>query len=213
MKKKLTPPEKKELAYDKDHRTHTGEADRAMRRLWAKRKARLNRNYRRLTDQLLREATRPDVIDAVLAEENGTTRELIRKGLTRKNNSKKWGVGTLRDAVEAKLKSRRRPRETNHERKERLSKSCMGMILALEHDPDSPEAVRLKKILRFGGGEFWSFFKDHPEWKARLLKKLTELEKVEQRQLEKARLEAEQKRKWRSPTVRLPRDSQNSEAT
>jgi hypothetical protein len=87
------------------------------------------------------------------------------------------------------------------------------MILALEHDPDSPEAARLKRILRFGGGEFWSFFKDHPEWKARLLKKLTELEKEEQRQLGKARLKAEQKRKWKSPTVPFPRDSQNSKAT
>jgi hypothetical protein len=106
MKKKLTPSEKKELAYDKDHRTHTGEADRAMRRFWAKRKTRLNRNYRRLTGQLLREANRPDVIDAVLVEEDGTTRELIRKGLTRKNNSKKWGVGTLRETVEAKLEAR-----------------------------------------------------------------------------------------------------------
>jgi hypothetical protein len=212
MKRKLTPPEKKELAYDKDHRTHTGESDRAMSRVWAKRKARLNRKYRRLTDQLLREAIRPDVVDTVLAEEDGTTRELIRKGLTRETNSKKWGVGTLRDSVEAKLKSRSRPRETNRERRERISRTYMGLILALERDPHCTEAARLKKIVRFGGGDLWSFFWDHPDWKDKLLKKLTELEKEEERQLEEARLKADQKRKWRSATVRLPQGRQSSEA-
>jgi hypothetical protein len=147
MKRKFTPPEKKELAYDRAHRTHTGESDRAMSRVWAKRKARLNRKYRRLTDQLLREAIRPDVVDTVLAEEDGTTRELIRKGQTRETNSKKRGVGTLRDSVEAKLKSRSRPRETNRERRERLSRTYIGLILSLERDPNGTEAARLKKIL------------------------------------------------------------------
>jgi hypothetical protein len=175
-----------------------------MSRVWAKRKARLNRKYRRLTDQLLREAIRPDVVDTVLAEEDGTTRELIRKGLPRETNSKKRGVGTLRDSVEAKLKSRSRPRETNRERRERLSRTYIGLILSLERDPNGTEAARLKKILRFGGGELWIFLRDHPKWKARLLEKLTELQEEEQRHLEKERLKAEQKWKWRSPKLRVP---------
>jgi hypothetical protein len=203
MKKKLTPLEKKELSYDKDHRTHTGESDRAMTRLWAKRKARINRKYRRLTDQLLREAARPDMVDTVLAEDV-ITRELIRKGLTRETNSKKWGVGTLRDSVEAKLKSRTNPRETTHERKERISRTYIALILALERDPYGTEAARLKKIIQFGGGELWSFFNYHPDWKDRLLKKVVQLERDEQRQLEKAQLKEEQKRKWRTSKVRAP---------
>jgi hypothetical protein len=144
------------------------------------------------------------VVDTVLAEEDGTTRELIRKGLTRETNSKKRGVGTLRDSVEAKLKSRSRPRETNRERRERLSRTYIGLILSLERDPNGTEAARLKKILRFGGGELWIFFRDRPKWKARLLEKLTELQEEEQRHLEKERLKAEQKWKCRSPKLRVP---------
>lgn len=57
MKQTLSPLEKKELAYEKDHRT-------------------------------------------------------------RKNNSRKWGVRTLREDVESKSKSRAAPNVTNRERKE-----------------------------------------------------------------------------------------------
>jgi hypothetical protein len=195
MKKKLTPPEKKELAYDRDHRTHTGESDRAMRRLWAKRKARLNRKYRRMTDQLLRAATRPDVVGAVVAEEDGTTHELIRKGLTREKNPPKWGVGTLRDSVKAKLKSRTGPRETNRERKDKITQMYMELIVAFERDPDSAEAEKLKNRLRRGDGHLWSFMKEYPDWRERLRTKIEQLQRNEQGQLGKARLKAEQKRK------------------
>jgi hypothetical protein len=41
MKKKPTAPEKKELAYKKDHPARSA---RGMRRSWAKRKARVNRD-------------------------------------------------------------------------------------------------------------------------------------------------------------------------
>src|SRR5260370_5086944 len=122
MKNKPTPPEKRELAYEKDHRTRTGKSDRAMSRLWAKRKARVNRKYRRKTEQALRKAISPDRIDAVLAGDDGTTRELIRKGLTREKNSPKWGVSTLRDLVEAKLESRTAPKKTKRQRNQSLAR-------------------------------------------------------------------------------------------
>src|SRR5438094_8674143 len=112
MKEKLTPQEKKRLSYAKDHRTHTGEPGRVMRRTWAKRKARVNRKYRRKTDAALRKAISPDRINAVLMGDDGTTRELIRKGLTREDNHMKWGVRNLREEVESKLKSRATPKET-----------------------------------------------------------------------------------------------------
>src|SRR5260370_29005612 len=129
MKKKPTPPEKRELAYEKDHRTRTGKSDRAMSRLWAKRKARANGKYRRKTDQALRKAISPDRIDAVLAGDDGTTRELIRKGVTREKNSPKWGVRKLRDLVEAKLESRSAPRETKSQREERVSQLYLEGIM------------------------------------------------------------------------------------
>jgi len=204
MKKKLTPLEKKELAYNKDHRTHTGEPDRAMSRLWAKRKARVNRKYCRKTDQALRKAISPDRIDAVLAGDDGTTRELIRKGLTREKNSPKWGVRKLRDLVEAKLESRSAPRETKRQREERLSQLYIEGIIAFELDPDSAKATILKDGIRGGHARLWDFLRDHPEWQERLSAKIKQLQTAEQRQSEKARLKAEQKWKWRSPKLRVP---------
>jgi hypothetical protein len=204
MKKKLTPLEKKELAYKKDHRTRTGECDRAMSRLWAKRKARVNRKYRRKTDQALRKAISPDRIDAVLAGDDGTTRELIRKGLTREKNSQKWGVHTLRDLVEEKLESRVTPRETKRQRKERLSQIYIEGIIAFELDPDSAQATILRDAIRGGHARLWDFLRDHPEWKERLSAKIKQLQTAEQRQSEKARSKAELKRKWRSPKLRVP---------
>jgi hypothetical protein len=66
MKNKLSPQEKKELAYEKDHRTLMGESERGMRRTWAKCKARVNRKYHRKTGGALQKAISPDRIDAVL---------------------------------------------------------------------------------------------------------------------------------------------------
>ncbi len=204
MKKKPTPPEKKELAYDKDHRTQTGECDRAMRRLWGKRKARLNRKYRRKTDQALRKAISPDRIDAVLAGDDGTTRELIRKGLTREKNSLKWGVGTLRDSFEAKLESRTTPKETKRQRNERLARRYIEGIIAFELGPDGAQAAMLIDAIRGGHASLWDFLRDHPGWQERLSAKIKQLQTAEQRQSEKARLKAEQKWKWRSPKLRVP---------
>jgi|SRR6266850_872871 len=196
MKKKPTAPEKKELAYKKDHPTRS---DRGMRRSWAKRKARVNRKYRHVADQLLRETIRPS-----MTEDDETTRELIRKGLTRQKNKPKWGVGTLREAVEAKLESRTTSRETKRQRKERLAHIYIEGISAFELDPDSAQATMLKDGIRGGNARLWDFLRDHPEWNERLSAKIKQLQTAEQRQSEKARLKAEQKRKWRSPKLRIP---------
>ena len=182
-----------------------------MARLWAKRKARVNRKYRRKTDQALRKAISPDRIDAVLAGDDGPTRELIRKGLTREKNSPKWGVSTLRDLVEAKLESRVTPRETKRQRQERLSQLYTEGIIAFELDPDSAQATILRDGIRGGHARLWDFLKDHPEWKERLSAKIKQLQTAEQRQAEKARLKTEQKRKWKSPKLRVPPVSKNME--
>lgn len=208
MKGKMTPQEKKRLSYDKDHRTHTGEDDRAMRKAWAARKVRVNRKYRRKTDAALRKAISPDRIDTVLAGDDGTTRELIRKGLTRERNNMKWGVRKLRDVVEAKLESRSGGRETNSERKERLAKMFIERIIAFEQGALSLEAMGITSDLRGGDGHFLIFLRDHPRWKVRLARRIEHLRKEEQKQTEKARRKTEQKRKWRSPTLRIPRDSE-----
>jgi hypothetical protein len=84
MEEKLTSQEEKRLSLKKDHRTHTGEDDRAWRKAWAVRKTRVNRKYRRKADAALREAISPERIEALLVGDDQTTRELIRKRLTQR---------------------------------------------------------------------------------------------------------------------------------
>jgi hypothetical protein len=198
-KDKLTPQEKKRLSYEKDHRTHTGEAERAMRELWAKRKARVNRKYRRKTDAALRKAISPDRIDAVLAGDDRTTRELIRKGLTREDNHMKWGVRNLREEVESKLKSRATPKETQRERKARLAPIYMEQIIAFEKDPHDKTFSAVRALVRGPGCQLGlgDFLTDHPEWKDRLHLKARALQNEERRLAEKARVKNEEKRKWK----------------
>src|SRR5690349_23133992 len=108
MTEKLTPQEKKRLSYKKDHRTHTGEPERGMRKTWAERKARVNRKYRRKADAALQKALSPERIDAVKEGDDETTQELIRKGLTREKNQPKWGVSSLKEALERLAESKKR---------------------------------------------------------------------------------------------------------
>jgi hypothetical protein len=206
MKRKLTPAEKKKIAYKKDHRTHTGESDRGMRRTWNKRKAYLNRKYRRITDHALKKAIQPSAIDELTRGDDGTTRELIRKGLTREKNPTKWGVSSLRDWVGEKLESRNAPRETKRVRKERIARACSDGLVSLERDPSSPEAQRLRRNLLMRSGEVWDFLRDNPDWNKRLQNKIRQLQKEEQKVAERAKLKEQQKRKWRSPALRIPAD-------
>src|SRR5258706_13104777 len=101
MKKKLTPLEKKELAYNKDHRTHTGEPDRAMSRLWANRKVRVNRKSRRKTDQAFRNAISPDGKNQVWAGVAGPTRARGPKALAGERSAPKWVARKLRESSDA----------------------------------------------------------------------------------------------------------------
>ncbi len=208
MKEKLSPQEKKRLSYKKDHRTHTGEDNRAWRKAWAARKGRVNRKYRRKTDAVLREAIGPNRIDARKAGDEPTTRGLMRKGLTRENNSKKWGVGSLGQMLKARAEAHAERKETDREREEREAKTYKEQIVALERDASSPLANELLSSLRFGDGHLKVFYRGHPEWKKRLRAKLTELQKAQQKAIKTAKLKAEQKWKWRSPALRKPRAEQ-----
>lgn len=171
-----------------------------MRRLWRKRKARVNRKFRRKTEQVLKEAISAERADALKAGDDGTARELIRKGLTREKHLK-WGVSTLQEALEAKIKSRMKKWETNGERKERNGQIYIDWILALERDPNSPPAKKLIRSLRWGDGHLWRFYEDYPGWKKRLWERIRQLQKAEQKAAERARIKAEQKRSLGNPRI------------
>lgn len=208
MKDKLTPQEKKRLSYKKDHRTRTGEPERAMRKTWKKRKARVNRKYRRKADAALHKAISPEQIDALMAGDDPTTRELIRKGLTRENNSRKWGVSSLKEALSELREKRdfsigRKPKQTA-----RMIQFYKNMVTAFEKKPESFGAYEIRALIEvLRRDELKDFAQENPVSLILLNKRLHELLKKERAAARKE----EEKRKWRSPSLRLPRNPNSEE--
>ncbi len=106
MSKIKNPQEKKRLHYDKDHVVCGGESQHAFRKNWPRKKARVNREYRRRADQFIKEAAQV-AQEAVSGYEytSEITREFLRKSVTRKRLLK-WGVATVRQIVLWRLESR-----------------------------------------------------------------------------------------------------------
>jgi len=205
MKEKPTPQEKKRLSYEKDHRTHTGESNRGMRKTWAERKARVNRKYRRKADAVLHKAISPERIDALKQGDDETTRELIKKGLTRAKNPHKWGVRNLREALERLAESRTESVARKANRRATVIQEFKKNVAAFEKNPEAfrdDEISWLAYQTRFS--ELKAFFKDNPSWISRLQLKIVEVRKQRRMATEKARIKAEEKWKWRSPALRSP---------
>jgi len=101
-----------------------------MRRAWASRKKRVNRKLRRKADATIRKAIN-QIESSLYFWETTNDNELIRKGLTRENNSRKWGVRRSVSIFQKKSERRNEPRETNRQREEGTSKAYIDMILAL----------------------------------------------------------------------------------
>jgi hypothetical protein len=198
--KKKTPPEKKQAEYEHDHFNAVWYSPHGFRKTWKKKKNYRNRVVRRKAKDLLH-VVEGHSLRELGPDEESLTAELFRKGLSKKK-VRKLGVVNLREKIQNK-KERRQGRETDRERKERLAVIYAEGIVALERDPASQEARNLMNDL--GNMRLWVFLRDHPDWKVRLQTRIDQLSKQEQRVLEKAKLKAAQKWKWRSPTLRLPK--------
>ena len=204
MKEKLTPQEKKRQSYEKDHRTHTGESPRGMRKTWAKRKARINRKYRRKAHAALQQVVSPQRIDVVREGDDATTRELVRRGLTRDKNHK-WGVSNLRETLQKRAESRKRAVEWKASRLAAAIQEFKDRVTKLEQRPelfDEREISRLMSVTR--STELRAFFQGDPSWANRLERRVAEVQKQRRKAAGEARIKEEEKRKWRSPALRLP---------
>jgi len=201
MSKKKTPQEKKEVAYEKDHYAFPWVSPQGFRKTWKKKKNYRNRVVRRQAKNILHAVQGQSLEEFGPQEE--LTSELFRKGLDRKRLYKD-GVVNLREKVAAKKEGREGRRETR-ERKERRAAEYVAGIVAFERDPSSAEAQTLVRNINMGLANLWDFLRDHPDWKMRLQAKIDHLQKQKKLAEEKARLKLEQKRKWRSPTLRFPR--------
>ena len=105
MRQKRTPQAKKELDYEKQHFS-PGEYPHAFRRNWPRKKARVNREYRRKADELLSKISiEPAVTVEEQIDDGGLTRNRFRKSVLKKR-VRKWGVATLKERVDSRLETR-----------------------------------------------------------------------------------------------------------
>jgi hypothetical protein len=198
-----TPPEKKQAEYERDHYAFAWHSPHGFRKTWKKKKNYRNRVVRRKSKNLLHEAEGRSLRELGPNEESFTS-ERFRKGLSKKTVHKS-GIVNLREKIQTKKERSENRGETRKAFKERLAVIYAEGIVALERHPDSTEARKLMDGLRFGDCSLRDFLSDHPDWRVRLRARINRLHKQQKQMDEKARLKQEQKRKWRSPTLRLPR--------
>jgi hypothetical protein len=92
MKARRSPPDDKQLDYDREIRTPL-EAPHATRKSWPKKKARVNRKTRLAARIAVAQAQKADQLDDVTAE---ATRNRLRRG----REIRKMGVMTLRQRLQ-----------------------------------------------------------------------------------------------------------------
>ena len=186
MKRKLSPQEKKRLRYAKDF-FNVAEYPHAFRVGWPRKKARMNRKFRRGVHELLREARY--VSEETMNEADDyqpITRKYIEKSIPRER-PRKWGVITLREKVDGTLEDRvhhigwnyfKEPYDSNKHR--RRFSNYLTTIVEGRTDYSAKIAQFLWEILSpsdprsessFSYTRRWlrSFFSDEPEWEERLL--------------------------------------------
>lgn len=203
MSKKKTPPEKKQAEYEEDHFNSAWHSPRGFRKTWKKKKNYRNRVVRRKAKSLLH-GVEGLSLHELGPDKESLTAELFRKGLSKKK-FRKTGVVNLREKIQRKKERLEARKETKQERRDRLAIFYMAGVVALERNPESSEARNLLNHLHMGSASVSLFLRDHPDWKMRLRTRIEQLWKREQMLVEKAKLKAEQKRKWRSPALRLPK--------
>jgi ribosomal 50S subunit-recycling heat shock protein len=116
-KPRKSPQQKKTLELENDHFTFGRHSDRAFRKIWKGKKVKVNRQYRRKSDQLLVGAKvemSAEDVELVAAE---ITAAHLKESVTRKR-LRKGGTVTVGDKIKIKLKKRqettgRRVKERN----------------------------------------------------------------------------------------------------
>jgi hypothetical protein len=166
MKRRLTPTEKKRIAYNKDHVELSGESRHGFRRAWPKRKAAAHRRQRRIADAELRLSVVREQVDAVVFN--------AKRG---KPKPKKWGATPLGMYV-ANRRAHRLSRAGDRvvRRNPRLATQLKALLLL---DPGASPQVRraatvLAAFLRAPAARrkticrsLYCLFRDCPVWEER----------------------------------------------
>ena len=203
MTRKLTPQEKKKRAYEKDHYVSAGESRHAFRKNWPKKKAMLNQKQRHKDAQALHEVQRLHDLDSIENSQNEITANQLRRG-NPSEKLQKWGVMSLREFVTRNQEARKSRPGTAARDQGRIEARYKLLIPAFEKNPESVEAEELLRDIRLGGWGLRRFLVWNPGWKTRLVEKLSELKRLE----EKAKMKSQKKDLEKRRTKELLRSIQ-----
>jgi hypothetical protein len=201
MKKRVAPPEKKKLAYERDHYVSGGESRHAYRKNWPKKKAMLNQKHRHRAAQALHELEKLGDFESIEDSRIEVTAEQLRKVDPREKLSK-FGVKSLREYVDKNQEERQGRAFWRSHNRALITVRCTGLIATLEKNPASPEAQAFLREVAAGGGWGWDFhlfLSWKPEWRPRLEKAWLAVTKA----LEKAELKRQQKETEKQRTKAL----------
>jgi hypothetical protein len=198
MKKRVTPQEKKRLAYERDHYVSGGESRHAFRKNWPKKKAMFNQKHRHRAAQALHRLEKLGDLNTIESNPIEVTSSQLNK-IDPREKFFKYGVRSLREFVEQnRKKSKERPLRTREQR-ESIRVRYTELIISLERNVESAKA---KELLREISSHDWGlrlFLSWNPEWRPRLEKKLLEARRSE----EKAKMRREKKETEKQRAKRL----------
>jgi hypothetical protein len=202
VKKRVTPQDKKKLAYEKDHYVSASESRHAFRKNWPKKKAMLNQKHRHRATQALHKLEKMGDMESIEGSSIEVTAEQLRK-VDPREKLNKFGVRTLREYVERNSEKRESRAFRRRQERELITERCLARIAAMERDVESKEALALLREIAMSGSWGWDlsrFLRWYPDWKPRLVKKLQEAERA----VGKARMKQKKKEteKQRAKTLR-----------
>lgn len=164
-RQKKTPQQKKQLELKKDHFT-LAEYPHAFRKSWPKKKAHLNRQYRRKSDAILSVAKMEMSAGETEAVVGDVTAVQLESSVLAKR-SNKWAPVSLGERIEIKLQKRQKTigRRVGSKRKSDLFvRSAMTTLLELEGDELVHLVNRIAQVIHGGDPIEWSRLyqsKDH----------------------------------------------------
>lgn len=204
MKKRLTPRQKKELAYQKDHYVSAGESRHAFRNNWPKKKARLNQKHRRRATQVLEQVKKPGDVESISDSPREVTAEELRK-IHPKDKLFKCGVYSLADYVKRSQDARGERAKKTLDERARMHAEYSQLIEQVEREPESQKAREFLNGISTHSWDLRRFLKQNPAWKPRLLKALSQIKKsAAKAQLKRDTKEAERQRVRNLQASKLP---------
>lgn len=190
----MAPPEKKKLAYERDHYVSGGESRHAYRKNWPKKKVMLNQKHRRRAGLSLHQLEKLGDFKSIEDSKIEVTAEQLRK-IDPREKLFKFGVKSLREYVEKNMEERENRALRRHQERDLITARCTERIAELERNPDSPRAQRFLREVASGGSWGWDFrlfLRWNPEWRPRLERAwLVATRAVEKAEMKRQKKEAE----------------------